>query len=62
MADARQQFNLDEPGEALLVHKGSAAMGGDFPLCMTGGHTRWRIDTIWRSEPNLLRLQRGEPG
>ena len=62
----RQQFNLDHDwyvaaGEALPVHKAPPAAGGDHPLRMTGGHTRWSIHTMWRSEPTMLRLQRGEP-
>jgi len=62
----RQQFYLDHEwylaaGEALPVHKPPPAGGGRHPLRMTGGHTRWSIHTIWRSEATLLRLQRGEP-
>ena len=62
----RQQFYLDHDwyvaaGEALPVHKAPPAAGGQYPLRMTGGHTRWSIHTIWRSEPTMLRLQRGEP-
>ncbi|MBI3786422.1 MAG: molybdopterin-dependent oxidoreductase [Deltaproteobacteria bacterium] len=62
----RQQFHLDHDwyvaaGEALPVHKPPPAAGGNYPLRVTGGHTRWSIHTIWRSEATLLRLQRGEP-
>jgi len=62
----RQQFYLDHPwyinaGEALPVHKDPPAAGGDYPLRMTGGHTRWSIHAIWRSNDLLQRLQRGEP-
>ncbi len=62
----RQQFFLDHDwlvaaGEALPVHKQPPTQGGSYPLTMTGGHTRWSIHSIWRSEANLLRLQRGEP-
>jgi len=62
----RQQFCLDHDwyvaaGEALPVHKAPPAAGGNYPLRMTGGHTRWSIHAIWRSEATLLRLQRGEP-
>jgi DMSO reductase family type II enzyme molybdopterin subunit len=62
----RQQFYLDHDwfiaaGEALPVHKSPPAAGGHYPLRMTGGHTRWSIHTIWRSEATMLRLQRGEP-
>ncbi len=62
----RQQFYLDHEwytaaGEALPVHKAPPLAGGQYPLRMTGGHTRWSIHTIWRSEATMLRLQRGEP-
>jgi anaerobic selenocysteine-containing dehydrogenase len=62
----RMQFYIDhefyaELGEVLPVHKENPAIGGDYPLQMTSGHTRWSIHTTWRDEVNLLRLQRGEP-
>jgi DMSO reductase family type II enzyme molybdopterin subunit len=62
----RQQFYVDHPwflelGEALPVHKAPPKSGGDYPLIMTGGHTRWSIHAQWRDEPLMLRLQRGEP-
>jgi DMSO reductase family type II enzyme molybdopterin subunit len=62
----RQQFYLDhdwyvDAGEALPVHKAPPAQGGSYPLRMTGGHTRWSIHTIWRSEATMMQLQRGEP-
>ncbi len=62
----RQQFRLEHEwyvaaGEALPVHKNAPAAGGNYPLRMTGGHTRWSIHTIWRGLAELLRLQRGEP-
>jgi len=62
----RMQFYIDhdlyfELGEELPVHKDDPPIGGDYPLKMTNGHTRWSIHTTWRDEPNLLRLQRGEP-
>ncbi|MCG3170006.1 MAG: Dimethylsulfide dehydrogenase subunit alpha [Pseudomonadales bacterium] len=62
----RIQFYIDHPffmeqGEQLPTHKDSPAIGGDHPLRMTGGHTRWSIHASWRDHPNLLRLQRGEP-
>ena len=60
------QFYIDhdlyfELGEELPVHKENPPTGGNYPLQMTGGHTRWSIHTMWRSDPRLLRLQRGEP-
>ncbi|HVM98480.1 MAG TPA: molybdopterin dinucleotide binding domain-containing protein, partial [Candidatus Acidoferrales bacterium] len=62
----RQQFLLDHPwyvesGEALPVHKDAPMAGGNYPLRLTGGHTRWSIHGIWRDQRHLLRLQRGEP-
>jgi nitrate reductase alpha subunit len=60
------QFYIDherfvELGEVLPVHKDNPAIGGDYPLRMTGGHARWSIHTSWRDSATLLRLQRGEP-
>ena len=62
----RMQFFIDHPfyrelGETLPVHKDNPAIGGDYPLQMTGGHTRWSIHASWRDTPLLMRLQRGRP-
>ncbi len=62
----RQQFLIDHPwyeevGETLPVHKEAPRAGGDHPLRLTGGHTRWSIHATWRDSPLMLRLQRGEP-
>ncbi len=62
----RMQFYIDhelyfELGEELPVHKDLPPIGGDYPLKMTGGHTRWSIHTMWRADERMLRLQRGEP-
>jgi DMSO reductase family type II enzyme molybdopterin subunit len=62
----RIQFYIDhdwylELGEALPAHKAPLKAGGDYPLMMTGGHTRWSIHAMWRTDPLMLRLQRGEP-
>ena len=62
----RQQFYLDHPifievGEELPVHKDAPMAGGDYPLQMTCGHTRWSVHSLWRDLDILLRLQRGEP-
>ena len=62
----RQQFLIDHPwyeeiGERLPVHKEAPRAGGDYPLRMTGGHTRWSIHATWRDSALMLRLQRGEP-
>jgi nitrate reductase alpha subunit len=62
----RLQFYIDhelymELGEELPVHKDNPPIGGNYPLQLTGGHTRWSIHSIWQDEKNLMRLQRGEP-
>jgi DMSO reductase family type II enzyme molybdopterin subunit len=62
----RLQFYIDherffELGEELPIHKDNPAIGGDHPLAMTGGHTRWSIHASLRDESDLLRLQRGQP-
>jgi len=62
----RQQFLIDHPwyeevGETLPVHKDAPRAGGEYPLRLTGGHTRWSIHATWRDSELMLRLQRGEP-
>jgi DMSO reductase family type II enzyme molybdopterin subunit len=62
----RQQFYIDhtwfiECDEALPTHKPPPAAGGNYPLVLSGGHTRWSIHSQWRDQRTLLRLQRGEP-
>ncbi len=62
----RQQFYIDhdwfqEVGEELAVHKEPLAAGGPYPLRLTGGHNRLSMHAIFRANPQLLRLQRGEP-
>jgi DMSO reductase family type II enzyme molybdopterin subunit len=62
----RQQFYIDHPwflecGEALPTHKAPPAAGGNYPLVLSGGHTRWSIHSQWRDQLPMLRLQRGEP-
>jgi DMSO reductase family type II enzyme molybdopterin subunit len=62
----RLQFYIDhelyrELGEELPVHKDNPPIGGNYPLQLTGAHTRWSIHSIWRDDKNLMRLQRGEP-
>jgi DMSO reductase family type II enzyme molybdopterin subunit len=62
----RQQFYIDhdwylEMGEEMPLHKDPPKAGGDYPLWLTGGHTRWSIHAIWRANRLMLRLQRGEP-
>jgi len=60
------QFFIDheiylELGEELPTHKDDPMIGGDYPLTMTGGHTRWSIHNSWRDHKLMLDLQRGEP-
>jgi DMSO reductase family type II enzyme molybdopterin subunit len=62
----RQQFYIDHPwflecGEGLPVHKPPPMAGGNYPLVLSGGHTRWSIHSQWRDLHPMLRLQRGEP-
>lgn len=62
----RIQFYLDqelylEMGEELPVHKAPPTAGGNYPLTLTGGHTRWSIHSAWRDDKLMLELQRGEP-
>ena len=62
----RQQFYLDHPwfeeaDEVLPCWKPVLGQQVAYPLLLSGGHTRWSIHSIWRSDPLLLRLQRGEP-
>ncbi len=62
----RMQFYIEqelfmELGEALPTHKDSPKMGGDYPLQMTGGHTRWSLHSDLIDDVVLLRLLRGEP-
>ncbi len=62
----RLQFNIDHPfyeelGEMLPVHKDNPRMGGDYPLVLTGGHTRWSIHASWRDQKHMQQLNRGEP-
>ena len=62
----RQQFYLDHPwfaeaDEVLPRWKPLPGSDARYPIRLTGGHTRWSIHAIWRAEPDLLRLQRGEP-
>lgn len=65
-ATGRLHFYLDhdwylELGEEFPWHKDSIKAGGDYPLQMTGGHSRWSIHTMWAEHPTMLALQRGEP-
>ena len=62
----RMQFCIDHPfyeelGEVLPVHKDQPAIGGDYPLALTGGHARWSIHSSWRDQKYMQQLERGEP-
>jgi DMSO reductase family type II enzyme molybdopterin subunit len=62
----RIQFYIDHPfylelDEALPVHKDPPKAGGNYPLTLSGGHTRWSIHAAWRDDARMLRLQRGRP-
>ncbi|MEE8325720.1 MAG: molybdopterin-dependent oxidoreductase, partial [candidate division NC10 bacterium] len=62
----RIQFLIDhelfrELGEDLPVHKDPPTAGGDYPLQLTGGHSRWSIHSDQVDDSLLLQLQRGEP-
>jgi DMSO reductase family type II enzyme molybdopterin subunit len=62
----RQQFLIEHPwfeeaGENLPVYKPPPMAGGNYPLRLTGGHTRWSIHATWRDSRLMLQLQRGEP-
>jgi len=62
----RMQFYLDqelylEMAEELPLHKDPLPAGGDYPLVLAGGHTRWSIHANWRDDKLMLQQQRGEP-
>jgi anaerobic selenocysteine-containing dehydrogenase len=62
----RMQFYLDqdlylEMDETLPIHKNPPTAGGDYPLMLTGGHTRWSIHSAWRDDALMLQQQRGVP-
>ena len=62
----RIQFYLDndlylEHDEHLPRYKEPPPIGGDYPLMMTGGHTRWSIHGVWRDNRLMNRLNRGQP-
>ena len=62
----RIQFYLDQPlylemGEELPRHKDPPTAGGDYPLVLSGGHTRWSVHASWRDDALMLQQQRGEP-
>lgn len=65
-ATRRIQFYIDHPlylelDEGLPRYKEAPKMGGDYPLMMTGGKTRWSIHATWRDHDMMLRLSRPDP-
>lgn len=61
----RQQFYVDHEwflkyGEALPTHLEPLAIDG-YPVRFVMGHARHGIHSMWRDDPLLLSLQRGEP-
>ncbi len=57
----RIQFFVDHPfydelDELLPRYKAPPKIGGDYPLMMTGGKTRWSIHSTWRDSPLMLHL------
>ncbi len=62
----RAQFYIDHPwfieaDEALPRHKEPPKMGGEHPLLLTSGHSRYSIHSTNMSNPVLLETHRGEP-
>ncbi len=62
----RAQFYIDHPwfieaGEALPVHKENPPMGGEYPLVLTSGHSRWSIHSMNHADRAMLGTHRGEP-
>ena len=62
----RIQFYLDHDlylahDEHLPRFKEPPKIGGDFPLTMTGAHTRWSVHSVWRDARAMQRLDRGQP-
>jgi nitrate reductase alpha subunit len=65
-ATGRIQFYIDHDwylklGEAFACHKEPIKAGGDYPIQLLGGHSRWSINSVWADDALLLQLQRGEP-
>ncbi len=62
----RAQFLIDHPwfaeaGEDLPCHKNPPQMGGDYPLLLTSGHSRWTIHASAMGNEVLAGTHRAEP-
>lgn len=62
----RAQFLIDHPwfveaDEDLPRHKDPPKMGGDYPLLLTSGHSRWTVHASAMGNPVLHGTHRGEP-
>jgi DMSO reductase family type II enzyme molybdopterin subunit len=62
----RAQFYIDhewflEAGEQLPIHKPNPSMGGDYPLGMTSGHSRWSVHSTNHMNKTVLGTHRGSP-
>lgn len=62
----RIQFYLDHPiyheyDEVLPRYKVAPTIGGDYPLVLSGGKTRWSIHAAWRDSRLMMRMHRPEP-
>jgi anaerobic selenocysteine-containing dehydrogenase len=62
----RAQFLIDHPwfaeaGEDLPCHKDTPRMGGDYPLLITSGHSRWTVHAVSMGNSVLSGTHRGEP-
>jgi len=62
----RAQFLIDHPwfveaDEDFVKHKDPPLMGGDYPLLLTSGHSRWTIHASGMGNDILAETHRGEP-
>jgi anaerobic selenocysteine-containing dehydrogenase len=62
----RAQFLIDHPwfaeaGEDLPCHKDNPLIGGDYPLLVTSGHSRWTVHAVSMGNRLLAETHRGEP-
>ncbi len=62
----RAQFLIDHPwfaeaDEDLPRHKDPPKMGGDYPLLLTSGHSRWTVHAASMGNSVLADTHRGEP-